>query len=531
MQNDTIASKRAALLHTGAQVSKRVASILDIQELLPQIVDVICDEFNFYYAGVFLVDEAGKWAILRAGRGDAGAAMMAGGHRLEAGESSMIGASIVRQEALIALDVGEEPVHFRNPHLPNTRSEMALPLIVGDEVLGALTVQSTQEAAFSGDDIAALQSMADQLAIAINNARLLQELEATHADLLRAKTFEAIATSTIQAIHWIGNKALPISNSIGRLQDDLSELGGGDPDLVASMREDMAMIANNAALIVSVQEHLIGPAREEMPRPAMLDDVVKDTVVQLNIPSAIVSYAIASDLPLVRADTTQLNRALGYVLKNAMEAIEGADEQRIVIEVAPTKDGRFVDVYISDTGPGIPEEDLDKVWTTFYTTKGEGHAGLGLAACLQIVKQLDGQVSAANVADGGALVTLSLPVCSEPSQQVGLPSDRSILLIDDADAWSRFVEGALTSAGSSVIHPTGGMIDPGTFDLILLDNVLETISSAQMLKRLKSMSLAAKTIVVASSLRVEQTTQLMRFGVKDIVLKPYTKAALAQVMD
>jgi GAF domain-containing protein len=159
-------------LKTAARAAKMITMILDPQELLQRTVDIICDEFRFYYAGVFLLNVTGQYAVLRAGRGAAGAAMIAEGHKLTVGGNSMIGASIQNRQGRIALDVGAEAVFFENPHLPNTRSEMALPLIVGDEAIGALTVQSEQEAAFFDDDISALQAMADQLAIAIHNSNL-----------------------------------------------------------------------------------------------------------------------------------------------------------------------------------------------------------------------------------------------------------------------------------------------------------------------------------------------------------------------
>jgi hypothetical protein len=119
------AQRRATLLHAAARVSKNVTSILDPDELLGRTVDIICDEFGFYYAGVFLLDEPGQWAVLRAGRGAAGAAMVTEGHKLAVGGNSMVGAATGRREARIALDVGEEAVFFKNPHLPETRSEMA----------------------------------------------------------------------------------------------------------------------------------------------------------------------------------------------------------------------------------------------------------------------------------------------------------------------------------------------------------------------------------------------------------------------
>ncbi len=110
--------------------------------------------------------------MLEAGTGEAGRQMKEAGHRLEVGGMSMVGAACARREARIALDVGDEAVRFDNPLLPDTRSEMALPLIAGDRVLGALDVQSTEPAAFSQEDIAVLQLVADQVAVAIANARL-----------------------------------------------------------------------------------------------------------------------------------------------------------------------------------------------------------------------------------------------------------------------------------------------------------------------------------------------------------------------
>ncbi len=524
------AQRRARLLEAAAQVGYDVTSILDRDELLSKAVDIICDVYGFYYAGVFLLDETKEWAVLRTGRGEAGAAMVAQEHRLKVGGQSMIGAATGRRQALIALDVGEEPVHFKNPHLPDTRSEMALPLLVGDEAIGALTVQSTKEAAFNDDDITSLQTMADQLAVAINNARLLKELEAAHAELVRTKTFEAIATATIEAIHWIGNKALPISSGVGRLQDDLERLPQAEPDLIESMREDLTLIADSARLIVSVQKHLIGPAREEKPRLAMLDDVVKDAAVTLRVPAEVISYTVVPDLPLALADTTQLRRAFSYVLRNGLEAMEGADEQQIAVEVAPTEDGRFVAVRIADSGAGIPEEDLDKIWAAFYTTKGAKHAGLGLSATLQILQQMDGQVSAANAPDGGAVFELLLPVFDGSLSPAELPADKSILLIDDGDRWSRFAETTLRNAGNTVVRSADGEVDPAIFDLVLLDDALETTGSTEVLKDLKAAGASDKTTVVASSLRVERTMKLMQLGARDVLLKPYTPAALAEIV-
>ncbi len=169
--------RRAVQLTTAAEVSRAASSTLDIERLLDQTVELIADRFDLYYTGLFLVDEAGKWAVLQAGTGEAGRQMLAEGHRLVLGGTSMVGWCTANAQARIALDVGEEAVRFDNPLLPDTRSELALPLISRSRVIGALDVQSTEGAAFTDEDVAILQAMADQLANAIENARLFQQAQ------------------------------------------------------------------------------------------------------------------------------------------------------------------------------------------------------------------------------------------------------------------------------------------------------------------------------------------------------------------
>ncbi len=197
---------RALQLAMAAEVGRAAASILDLESLSREVVGLVRDRFDLYYAGLFLLDDAGTSAVLEAGSGEAGRVMKQRGHSLAVGGLSMVGAACARHEARIALDVGEEPVRFDNPLLPLTRSEMALPLLVGDRVLGALDVQSTEPAAFSEEDVAVLQLVADQVAVAVDNARRFSEegelLEAT-SPLFRASRRLASAVTTddiVQAI-------------------------------------------------------------------------------------------------------------------------------------------------------------------------------------------------------------------------------------------------------------------------------------------------------------------------------------------
>jgi GAF domain-containing protein/HAMP domain-containing protein len=169
--------QRAVQLETSARVAREAAAIQDVDQLLDETVRLISDRFGFYHAGIFLVDEAGEYAVLRAASSEGGERMLARQHRLKVGEVGIVGYVAGAAEPRIALDVGEDAVFFDNPDLPQTRSEMALPLRARGELIGVLDVQSIEAAAFDDEDIAVLQTMADQVALAIDNARLLNEAQ------------------------------------------------------------------------------------------------------------------------------------------------------------------------------------------------------------------------------------------------------------------------------------------------------------------------------------------------------------------
>ena len=173
--------ERTAQITTSADVGRAAVSILDTNQLLREIVNLITDRFGFYYAAVFLADNTNKWAVLREATGEAGRMLKERKHQLEIGGQSMVGTAMKTRKARIALDVGDEAVRFANPLLPDTRSEIALPLVVGTRVIGALDVQSTQMAAFDEASAAVLQSMADQIAIALSNTLQFQQAQAALA--------------------------------------------------------------------------------------------------------------------------------------------------------------------------------------------------------------------------------------------------------------------------------------------------------------------------------------------------------------
>ncbi len=171
-------NSRSEQLTAAAEVGRTVTTILDINQLTQQVVELILQRFNLYYVGLFLVDEGREWAILRAGTGRAGQAMIQRGHRLRVGEGSMIGWSIANAQARVALEAAQDSERLATPDLPETRSEAAIPLRSRGQVVGALSVQSRIPGAFDQNTINVFQTMADQVGVAIDNARLFSDVQA-----------------------------------------------------------------------------------------------------------------------------------------------------------------------------------------------------------------------------------------------------------------------------------------------------------------------------------------------------------------
>lgn len=169
--------RRTMQLKAATEVGRAVATLHDLDRLLSIVTRLISESFGFYHVGIFLLDNTGENAVLRAANSEGGQRMLEKGHVLKVGQQGIVGYATQRREPRIALNVGEDSAHFVNPYLPETRSEMALPLIVGGQLLGALDVQSRHENAFSQHDVETLQVLADQVAIAISNANLVAQTQ------------------------------------------------------------------------------------------------------------------------------------------------------------------------------------------------------------------------------------------------------------------------------------------------------------------------------------------------------------------
>lgn len=188
-ERTAILTKKSEQLRAISYITRQTAEAQDLETVLDLVVNLVTDQFGFDHAGIFLMNEGKNEVVLQAASSVGGKRMIQNGHSFKVGEKSIVGFTAEQKKSRIALDVGTDAVFFNNPDLPATRSEMALPLLVKDKILGVFDIQSNQPQAFSVDDIDVLQALADQVAIAIENMRLLEEAQTALMQIETQTTF------------------------------------------------------------------------------------------------------------------------------------------------------------------------------------------------------------------------------------------------------------------------------------------------------------------------------------------------------
>ncbi len=254
--------RKAKQLQAATDVGHASATIRDLDTLLKEVTQLISTRFDFYHVGIFLLDKDPEYVILRASNSPGGEKMLARGHRLKIGQEGIVGYVSAQREPRIALDVGQDAVFFDNPDLPETRSELALPLIVGDKLLGALDVQSKREAAFKSDDISTLQALADQVAIAIENARLFTEYQSSLEATRRAFGERSQAS-------W--NEYLQTESEVGFLSTLAEEIQTISDEwtpgmIAASQRGEIVQVDDQTiAIPIILRDQVLGVVRLQKP--------------------------------------------------------------------------------------------------------------------------------------------------------------------------------------------------------------------------------------------------------------------------
>ncbi|MGE5375921.1 MAG: GAF domain-containing protein [Bacteroidota bacterium] len=346
-------SKQAALqFETAAEIARDISSSLDLDELLQKAVELIRTRFNFYHASVFLKDLPGEFVVIREATGEAGAQLKRTGHKLAVGSKSVVGYVAGQGEPLIVNDTTRDATYYPNPLLPYTRSEAAIPLKVGERIVGVLDVQSNQLFAFAEDNLRTLQILADQLAIAVVNSELFAETQehlAQHRLLHHITTTAASGTTLDEALQSAVNglqvtlggdrvaillsdrdkKMLEVKAAVGYATNVFSiriPMGNGITGWVAAHRKPLRI---NNVLQDTRYIEASPNTRSEMAIPLLYRS---ELLGVLNVESELVSAYAENDEELLGT----LGGSLAAIIANArlLEQIRGqAERERILFEI------------------------------------------------------------------------------------------------------------------------------------------------------------------------------------------------------
>ncbi len=416
--------RHAVELETVAQVSTVASTLLDAGLLLQKVVDLTKSRFGLYHAHVYLLDEAEDALVLSAGAGEVGQQMVAAGWRipLAHAQSLVIQAARSRQ-GVIVNDVRGAPGFLPNPLLPDTRAEMAVPMIVGDRLLGVLDVQSDTIDRFTDEDVRIQTTLAAQVAVALQNARSYAEQQAAVA---RLRELDHLKSSFMANM---SHELRTPLNSILGFSDVM--LAGLDGPLTDLMENDLTLINKCGRHLLSLINDVLDMAKIESGRMELiverfhirevLEEVVdivgplareKSLGLWLNLPSGY-------DLE-VEADRTRLHQVVLNLVNNAIKFTPNGG---VTLEAA-----RFngaLRISVRDTGVGIPPEHTETVFKEFHqvdnsSTRKAGGTGLGLPISRRLVELHGGKlwVESAGVPGAGSTFVIELPVRPIPSPAV-----------------------------------------------------------------------------------------------------------------
>jgi PAS domain S-box-containing protein len=409
-------ARRASELETVAKVSATTSTVLDPDNLLQSVVDLTKERFNIYHAHIYQTDAAQQKLLLAAGAGEVGRKMAAEGHAIPLNaKKSLVARAARKRQVVIVSDVQQEAGYLPNPLLPETHSEMAVPMIVGDNVLGVFDVQSEKVNGFTQEDAGIYATLAAQVAVALQNARLYVEQAATVAKL---RELDRLKTSFLANMSH--ELRTPLNSILGFADVLLEELDG---PLTENMNNDLQLIQKNGQHLLHLINDVLDMAKIEAGKmnlnpegfriQELLEEVVSITSPLASERSLSLFIEDDSDREVeVFADHTRISQVMLNLVNNALKFTEKGK-----VSIYATRRDENILVSVRDTGVGIPPDKLEAVFQEFTqvdssTTRKAGGTGLGLPISRRLIEMHGGRMWAEStgVSGEGSTFYVELPI-------------------------------------------------------------------------------------------------------------------------
>ena len=532
--------RRNNYLAASAEIGRLVTSTLDLNTIFAQTASLLAEWFGFYFAGVYNIEETGFNAILRGATGEAGMTMQAARKTVVVGSSTIVGMVAESGKSRLVDDVTNEPFFEANPLLPETRSEVAIPLRVGQRTVGVIDIHSNLPHAFTQDDLSVLQTLGDQVAVAIDNARSYELSQQLIKDLREVDKLKSQFLANMS--HELRT---PLNSIIGFSRVILKGIDGPITDM---QQQDLTAIYNSGQHLLGLINDILDLARieagkmelnfEEVGLGEMVTSVlstakglVKEKPIQL-------AQRVPSNMPTIRGDTMRVRQIFINLLSNASKFTEeGTITVETMVQRSPTGKMEAL-INVIDTGPGITPEDQEKLFKAFSQVDGSatrktGGSGLGLSICANLVQLHGGRIGVHSDPGGGSTFWFTLPLYNQPLTEIP-PGRKVVLAIDD--------DPQVTSLYERYLNPQGYFVLPVTDPTKAKQRILEVkpyaITLDIMMPRADGWTLLADLksdpatrdypIIVCSIL--EQADRGFSLGATDYLVKPILEEDLVHAL-
>ncbi len=538
------AQRRALELQTAAEIARDTSGTLALDALLARAVNMVRDRFGFYHASIFLIDESGAYAVVRESTGAAGEEMKRRQHHLAVGSKSVVGTATGSMQPFLLNDVTQSPNYHANPLLPDTRAELCIPLKISQRVIGALDVQSDQLNAFRREDMAALEVLADQIAVAIENARAYE-----------------ISQKAIQEMREVDRvKSQFLANMSHELRTPLNSiigfsrviLKGIDGPVTNTQEQDLTAIYNSGQHLLSLINDILDLSKIEAGKMELAFSEVNLTDLITSVMSTATGLVkdksiklikqIPQDLPVVQADPMRVRQVLLNLISNAAKFTEqGSIIVAASVQAAPDGAQEMI-VTVKDSGPGISPEDQSKLFLPFSQvddspTRKTGGTGLGLSICRSLIEMHYGRIGLLQSEIGkGSTFYFTLPM-QKPEIPTEVPATQGnvVLAIDDDRQVIGLYERYLSPQGYRVIPLTkpalavekARELQPFA---ITLDIMMPDIDGWQVMHALKNDPQTSHIPVIICSI-LEEEEKGFSLGAADYLVKPILQEDLINALN
>jgi PAS domain S-box-containing protein len=528
-------------LAVSSEIGRIVTSTLDLNSIFTRTVSLISERFGFYFAAIYITEETGFNVILREATGEAGEKMKAQRYSVVKGFNSIVGNVAESGESMLVNDVQHQPLFHPNPLLLDTLSEVAIPLRIGTRIVGVIDIQSTQTNAFTNDDITVLQSLADQVAVAIDNARSYELSQQLIQDLREVDQLKSQFLANMS--HELRT---PLNSIIGFSRVILKGIDGPVSEM---QQQDLTAIYNSGQHLLGLINDVLDLARieagkmelnfEEVHLAEMTTSVMSTAKGLIKEKPIHLLQRIPADMPAVRGDTMRVRQVLLNLISNASKFTdEGSITVETRVQKGPTGKLEAL-INVIDTGPGISAEDQEKLFKAFSqvdgsATRKSGGSGLGLSICANLVQLHNGLIGVHSEDGNGSTFWFTLPLYHQPEEEI--PAGTKIILaIDDDPQVISLYERYLTPQGYHVIPLT----DPSKAKerileikpfAVTLDIMMPSLDGWAVLNTLKSDPATREYPVIICSI-TEKTDKGFSLGAADYLVKPILEEDLVHALD